>query len=105
MDAPSLERALLDLAARVGVRVRCEPFDPRAFPDVDRRGGLCVVDGAALILIDARLDAIERVAILVDALSQLDLDALSMPPAIRDRLALASDKRADRRRRTIRSVK
>ncbi len=105
MDAPSLERALLDVASRAGVRVRREPFDPRAFPDVDRRGGLCFVDGAPLILVDARLDPVERVAILVDALSRFDTDALTMAPALRDRLELASEKRADRRRRAIRAVK
>lgn len=105
MDPVSLEQALLDVAARARITVRTEPFDPRAFPDVDRRGGLCFLDGAPVLLVDARLNAVERVAILVDALSQLELDGVTMPPFVRQRIELASDKRADRRRRAIRQVK
>ncbi|MCC6647283.1 MAG: hypothetical protein IT374_17140 [Polyangiaceae bacterium] len=105
MEPASLERALMEVAARAGVRVRCEPFDPRSFPDVDRRGGLCFVDGAALLLVDAALLPVERVAILTEALSLLELDAVPMPPAVRERLTLAGDRRADRRRRAIRQIK
>ena len=105
MEPPALEQALLDVAARARVTVRTEPFDPRAFPDVDRRGGLCFLDGLPVLLVDARLNVVERIAILVDALSQIELEAITMAPAVRARIDLASDKRADRRRRAIRTVK
>ncbi|GEM_PF-6489968 len=90
MATRELLRSLLGLAASLGIEVRCEPFEPRSL----RVGGLCSVRGRQLILLDANAPAVDRVAALADALSQLDLSAIPLDPSLL--LALA-DARARRR--------
>jgi UDP-N-acetylmuramate dehydrogenase len=80
------DRALFDelvrVAARLGVKVRVEPFEtPSA-----RGGGRCLVDGHELILLDARAPIEARVTVLASALAGLDLEDVYVTPEARDRV-------------------
>lgn len=71
------------LAARLGVAVRAEPFGKGV---LGGRGGLCWVDGRPLVVMDAKLAVLERVAVLAAALGAFDLGVLSVEPLIRERI-------------------
>ena len=87
------------LAARLGVAVRAEPFGKGL---LEGRGGLCWVDGKALVVMDEKLGTPERIAVLAEALSTFDLEAVSAPPAVRELLATQAVRRRKRpgKRRT-----
>jgi len=76
-----LVSALEGAAARLGIAIRYETM-ARTHP---RRpaGGLCLVRGQPVILVDDALGPQDRVAILAKALGQFDLDAIYLPPAVR----------------------
>jgi hypothetical protein len=99
VEPKAMEDALLDVASRAGVTVRTEAFDPAVFASVQKRGGLCWVGGRAVLLVDVGLSVIERVGVLADGLSGLDVDAISMPPAVRARIEKSAKKRASAPRR------
>ncbi len=77
------DRDLLDefgrVAARLGVEVRVEPFETPAAG----AGGLCVLHGRPLVLLDARAPLSDRVQALARALGRLDVDAVYMAPEAR----------------------
>jgi hypothetical protein len=72
------------LAARLGVAVRVEPFGQGV---MQGRGGLCWLDGKALVVMDDKLAVTDRIAVLARALSGFDLESVSMAPALRERIA------------------
>jgi hypothetical protein len=72
------------LAGRLGVAVRAEPFGKGL---LQGRGGLCRVDGKALVVMDEKLGVPERIAVLAEALATFDLEAVTVPPAVRELLA------------------
>jgi hypothetical protein len=94
LDPLALEEALLEVARRAGVQIRKERFDPGIFGQAGRRGGLCLVGGARVILLDTQLTTIERVGVLCEALSGLDLEPISMLPIVRERIDLCARRRA-----------
>jgi len=67
---------LESLAARLGVPVRAEAFSKGL---LEGRGGLCWVDGKALIVMDEKLPVPDRIAVLASALAQLELDSTQVP--------------------------
>ncbi len=71
------------LAARLGIAIRAEPFDPGA---LGGRGGLCRVHGRPVVVMDASLATPERIALLAAALGRFDLDALFVSPLVRARI-------------------
>jgi hypothetical protein len=75
-------RALEDLARRVGLEVRVE----ETWKGGPSAGGLCVLRGKPLVLLDALAPLPERVDVLCEALSGFDLDSMFLPPALRARL-------------------
>jgi hypothetical protein len=83
MDPPQVYEQLEALLQRLGIPVRCEPFDVRTFGDLNVQGGICRVRGAAVVLVDARAPVVERVAVLAGVLAAFDLDEVFMPPQIR----------------------
>ncbi len=82
MDPEDVLRELEALAGRLGVLVRFEPFDL----DLGK-GGLCRLRGRPLVVIDARLPLLDRIAVLSQALACFDLEAVYLPPLLRARLA------------------
>ena len=93
MEPRALEEALLDVARRVGVEVRREPFDGAVPREALPRGGLCVIRGVRVILVDATLTAVERAAVLADALAGVSIDEIAMLPFVRERIELAKRRR------------
>jgi UDP-N-acetylmuramate dehydrogenase len=82
VDDGDLLAELVRVATRLGADVRIEPFEtPPA-----RGGGRCVVDGRAVILLDARAPVRDRVGALAVALAGYDLDDVYMTPDARDRV-------------------
>lgn len=80
MDTQQLLDELVQAAARLGVEVRSEPFEtPAALA-----GGLCVLRGAHLVLIDQRAPLVDRLRALARALGDLGSDAVYMAPEARE---------------------
>jgi hypothetical protein len=84
VDPERCYEALETLLGRLGVRVRCEPFDPRLFGDLGARGGLCRIRRERVVLVDANLGLAERVGVLAGALARFDLEAVYVPPKLRE---------------------
>jgi hypothetical protein len=76
------------LAARLGIAVRAEPFGKGV---LEGRGGLCWLDGKPLVVMDQTLTVPERIAVLAAALAaaRFDLEVMSVPPAVRERIEAA----------------
>ena len=86
-------RALEDVARRVGLEVRVEePW--RGGPSA---GGMCLLRGRRVVLLDALAPLPERVEVLCEALSELDLDTVFLPPALRARILRRSAARSGAR--------
>lgn len=80
VDAQQLLDELVQAAARLGVEVRSEPFETPALMG----GGLCVVRGAHLVLIDQRAPLVDRLGALARALGDLESEAVYMAPEARE---------------------
>ena len=78
VDAQQLLDELVQAAARLGVEVRSEPFETPALMG----GGLCVVRGAHLVLIDQQ--AVDRLRVLARAPGDLGSEAVYMAPEARE---------------------
>jgi uncharacterized SAM-dependent methyltransferase len=59
-----------------------EAFDPKA----TSRGGLCILRGDPVILVDSGATTMDKVGVLCDALARFDVEILYVPPAIRARM-------------------
>ena len=82
-------RALEDLARRVGLEVRFE----ESWKGGPSAGGLCLLRGAPVVLIDGLAPLTDRVAVLCDALSRFDLEAVFLAPALRARIQSSAGRR------------
>ena len=80
MDTQQLLDELVLAARRLGVEVRSEPFETPAAMG----GGLCVVRGAHLVLIDQRAPLVDRLRALARALGDLGSEAVYMAPEARE---------------------
>jgi len=80
MDDQPLFDELLHAAERLGVAVRMEPFETPA----TMGGGLCVVRGENLVLIDQRAPLFDRIRALARALVDLHSETIYMAPEARE---------------------
>jgi hypothetical protein len=80
MDDQPLFDELLQAAARLGVEVRIEPFETPA----TMGGGLCVVRGETLVLIDQHAPLPDRLLALARALVELQSETVYMAPEARE---------------------
>jgi hypothetical protein len=87
MDDQHLFGELLHAAARLGVDVRIEPFETPA----TLGGGLCVVRGEALVLIDQRAPLPDRLLALARALVELQSETVYMAPEARELIEAVRD--------------
>ncbi len=83
VNAPWILGELEKLALRLGVEVRSVVFDRRV---IESDGGLCRVGDRHVIVVDARAPVVERIAVLAQSLAFFDLEAIYLPPALRERL-------------------
>jgi hypothetical protein len=77
-------RELDKLARRLGVAVRFETFDVRV---IEGKGGLCWIRGNPTVVIDGGAPLLDKIAVLADALRVFDIEALYVPPVLRQRLS------------------
>lgn len=70
-------RALVEVAARAGVLVRIEPFALA----LSGKGGLCRIDGQLVVLVDAKLSALEQAGVIGESLGRVDLGDVTIPAA------------------------
>jgi hypothetical protein len=80
VDPQQLLDELVQAARRLGVEVRSEPFETPAAMG----GGLCLVRGAHLVLIDQRAPLVDRLGALARALGNLGSEAVYMAPEARE---------------------
>jgi hypothetical protein len=74
---------LESLAARIGIAIRAEAFDTRV---IERSGGLCLLRGKPVVVLDAHAPVADKIAVLADALAAFDLEAIYVPPLLRARI-------------------
>ena len=84
MDPDRQLQDLTDAAEKLSIRIETCDLGDEEFP---ARGGYCRVRDRSLILLDRRLDAGERVRIILEALSRFDLEAVYLPSWIREELS------------------
>jgi len=75
--------SLVELAKRTGIRVRFDEFD-----ELSAQGGLCMVKGEPLVVLDARSPVAEQAEILAAALSRFGVLPIYLPRARSRRFAL-----------------
>jgi hypothetical protein len=83
MKPEQITEVLEQAAAQVGVRVRYESMTG----DSAGAGGLCKIRGEWTVIMDRKATPSDRVAMLVDALSEFDVDAVHLPAELRQVLA------------------
>ena len=79
MEPHRLMDELCNVARKLGLRVRVEPFET---PGV-LAGGLCWLRGRQLILVDENAPMVDRARALAEALSTFPLEGIYMPPEVR----------------------
>jgi len=72
--------SLMELAKRTGIRVR--------FDEIEARGGLCIVKGEPLVVLDVRAPPSEQAEILAAALSRFGVLPMFLPRNRAKRFAL-----------------
>lgn len=83
MDDYATLALLEELAYRLGVPIRYEKMIDE---DTLSAGGLCLLKGQEMILVDSRADTKVKIRTLVKALKHFDLDDVYVRPAIRELL-------------------
>jgi hypothetical protein len=84
MELGRLLQELIAAARKADITVRAEVFDPGLSENGKRwRGGLCVVRGQRIILVDERAPLVDRIATIAASLASVDLEHVFMPPIVR----------------------
>ena len=77
---------LKELAGQTGIEVREERLHREIGYTV--RGGRCVLDGTEVLLLDSSASAADCIEVLLDFLSQRDLEQIYIEPQLRQLLSL-----------------
>jgi hypothetical protein len=83
VDLARLFAELCAAAERAGVEVRLDRFAKPLSDVKNPGGGLCVLHGKSVVIVDAALPLPERVATIAAALARVDLEHLYLPPIVR----------------------
>lgn len=78
-----MQQMLEGLARRLGIEVHYEPMIDDRWSSV---GGLCRLQSRQMIFVNAGAPRIEQIGVLLDALGQMNLEALFVAPAVRREL-------------------
>ncbi len=92
MDESLVIDLLEELLERFGVRIRYEPIKP----DQDLSyvaGGLCVLWGEYVLIVNSNASARERIITMATALKHFDLDKVYIRPVVRELLDEIPDQR------------
>lgn len=79
MDDQRLFEELLRAAEKLDIRIRIERFEPPATAG----GGLCLIRGEPLVLLDGQAPLRDRILALARALAQVESDRVYMAPQAR----------------------
>ncbi len=82
MDDEILLSQLEELAERLGILVRDENIN--IDDDVSSTGGLCMVEGQHVLILNSKTSLQEKIHVAIRALRQFDLSDIYVRPAIRD---------------------
>lgn len=83
MDDEILLNQLEELAERLGILVRDENIN---IDDVSTTGGLCIVEGQHILILNSKTSLQEKIHVAIRALRQLDLSEIYIKPGIRELL-------------------
>jgi hypothetical protein len=105
----SLRSTLIDLealAAQAGVPVRYELMKlPKKDPArATARGGLIRVGKERFILCEKGLPAIDRIAVIAEALAEVGVEVLDLPPVLRARISGRPARPATRPKLTLKPI-
>ena len=76
---------LEELAERLGVKIRCEPIKQEE-DAVKVVGGLCLLKGEYVLIIDSKAANGDKIRTLAKAVSHFDLDQINVKPVLRELL-------------------
>jgi len=74
---------LEELAERLGVLVRDENIN---IDDVSSTGGLCIVEGQHILILNSKTTLQEKIQVAIKALRQFDISDIYVKPGIRELL-------------------
>ena len=80
MNDTTILQNLEAIAEKLNIKVNYENLRKR---HVFSKGGFCRLKDDKIVIIDNTLNLSEKIDVLADALSQLDLEDMYMPPAVR----------------------
>jgi len=83
MEPEQAYQHLEDLAKELGISIRYENFDNH---EATARSGLCKVKGRHFYIMDMSKSLSEKIRLLSQCLSRMDLEAVYVLPAIRELL-------------------
>jgi|GEM_PF-678361 len=81
MDDEILLNQLEELAERLGILVRDENIN---IDDVSTTGGLCIVEGQHILILNSKTSLQEKIHVAIRALRQFDLSEIYIKPGIRE---------------------
>ncbi len=83
MDGEILLLQLEELAERLGILVRDENIN---IDDVSSTGGLCIVEGQYILILNSKTTLQEKIQVAIKALRQFDISEIYVKPGIRELL-------------------
>jgi hypothetical protein len=95
MEEDVVIEQLEELARGFGIEVRYEPI---SFKEemINTAGGLCILRGENLLVINSKATVRDKIKVFVQALSHFDLDHIYIKPAVRELLETGSTCRTNR---------
>ena len=82
-----------ELAERLGVKIRCEPIRQEE-DSVKVVGGLCLLKGEYVLIIDTKATTVDKINTLAEAVSHFDLDRIHVKPVLRELLNELPERRS-----------
>lgn len=98
MDQNAIKDELEELIKSFGVQIRCEAI--KQDEDlVNVVGGLCLLRGEYVLIINSKVTTMERINTLATALKHFDLDQIYLRPVLRELLDKIPEQRPFRQER------
>jgi hypothetical protein len=83
MDKKTTLSLLEELAQKLGITIR---YETMRRGDFIHTGGLCVLRGEHMVIINAKASTVDKISILASALKGFDLGDVYVKPALRELL-------------------
>jgi hypothetical protein len=92
MEPETTYQYLEDLAEQIGISIR---YDDLSDPELPATSGLCKVKGRYVYIMDRSKSLSDKITLLTECLSRIDLNGIYVLPAIRELLNANSRKTAE----------